>query len=144
MATSRRYSLMEHVADWQRDHRRWGGTWFEGPPIHAAALPFPLDRHLGVQDLMCFDAAKLEEVRWSRGDEGAFRFSILKRSRGAWNFGWDLALLEMLVDPVLVQWVPSWVVEQHTTWNAGFLGTSTGCSLKMHICVCQTGSCCSV
>ena len=31
------------------------------------------------------------------------------RREGAWGFG----LMEMLVDPVLVAWVPSWVVEQY-------------------------------
>ena len=31
------------------------------------------------------------------------------RRQGAWSFG----LMEMLVDPVLVAWVPSWVVEQY-------------------------------
>ena len=38
------------------------------------------------------------------------------RRQGAWSFG----LMEMLVDPVLVAWVPSWVVEQYERWNPYF------------------------
>ena len=29
------------------------------------------------------------------------------------NVGWTLALMEMLVDPMLKQWVPGWLVEQY-------------------------------
>ena len=29
-------------------------------------------------------------------------------------------MMEMLVDPVLVQWVPEWVVEQYKRWNPKF------------------------
>ena len=35
MSTSRRYALMEHVPDLHKDHRRWGGSWFEDPFMHA-------------------------------------------------------------------------------------------------------------
>ena len=31
--------------------------------------------------------------------------------------GWALALLEMLFDPVLSEWVPSWVLDQYGRWN---------------------------
>ena len=34
--------------------------------------------------------------------------------------GWALALLEMLVDPVLVSWVPKWVREQYERANPYF------------------------
>ena len=33
---------------------------------------------------------------------------------------WALALMEMLVDPMLVCWVPGWVVEQYERWNPDF------------------------
>ena len=36
------------------------------------------------------------------------------------NVGWTLALMEMLVDPMLKQWVPSWLVEQYERANPVF------------------------
>ena len=55
------------------------------------------DRYLGVRDLyMQFDG-----VRTRRGQDE----------------GWGLALMEMLTDPMLRQWVPEWVVEQYERAN---------------------------
>ena len=34
--------------------------------------------------------------------------------------GWFLALMEMLTDPMLKQWVPAWVEEQYTRANPFF------------------------
>ena len=34
--------------------------------------------------------------------------------------GWGLALMEMLTDPMLKQWVPAWVEEQYTRANPFF------------------------
>ena len=62
----------------------------------------PLARFLGVQDLVRkFDGRKY------RGKE----------------VGWGRALMEMLVDPMLVAWVPGWVVEQYERWNPEFRGS---------------------
>ena len=73
----------------------FGATEFVEPCANAG---FPdEDRYLGIRDLY----AKFEGVRDRRGvDEG-----------------WGLALLEMLTDPMLKQWVPAWVVEQYRRGN---------------------------
>ena len=61
----------------------------------------PSKRFLGVQDLVLkFDSAKA-------GTKGR-------------PLGWALALMEMLVDPMLASWVPSWVREQYERWNPYF------------------------
>ena len=114
-----------------RDRRRWGGSFFEDPAEHAGA-PL-LDRFLGVRDLVGqFDGErKTVEVRWRRaeveeeggGGGGASSEAqwFVKRVRGrGWKYGWPMALMEMLVDPVLSLWVPSWVVEQYKRWNPKF------------------------
>ena len=54
-----------------------------------------LDRHLGVRDL--YD-----------------------RFEGRRDTNWGFAMMEMLVDPVLSTWVPSWVVEQYERANPFF------------------------
>jgi len=36
------------------------------------------------------------------------------------NVGWTLALMKMLVDPMLKQWVPVWLVEQYERANPFF------------------------
>ena len=36
------------------------------------------------------------------------------------KLGWAMALLEMLVDPMLMSWVPDWVHEQYERWNEFF------------------------
>ena len=55
------------------------------------------DRYLGVRDLWAKFAAAC-------GGRGQDRF-------------WGLMLLEMLTDPLLLQWVPAWVVEQYERAN---------------------------
>ena len=75
------------------DRRTWGATEFVAP----------LGRFLGVQDLVRkFDGHK---------------------DRAGKEIGWARALMEMLVDPMLVAWVPGWVVEQYERWNPDFRGT---------------------
>ena len=126
MATKARYELLEGMTT-ARDRRRWGGSFFEEPAEHAG---FPLaDRLLGVRDLVAqFDAEwKRTEVRWRRagaeagGGEGDGLQWVVERTRGrGWKFGWAMALMEMVVDPVLSLWVPAWVVEQYKRWNPKF------------------------
>ena len=61
----------------------WGTTSFTKPD----------GRHLGVQDLVNkFDTDAVD-------------------TKGR-KLGWAMALLEMLVDPMLMSWVPDWVHEQ--------------------------------
>ena len=63
----------------------FGGTDFEQPLPNAACRA--KDRFLGVRDLYV-------------------RFEGVADRRG-WHEGWTLALMEMLTDPMLRQWVPS-------------------------------------
>ena len=63
----------------------WGSTKFVTPPHHTGFEE--LDAYLGTADLyLAFDG---------RAD------------------GWGFGLVEMLVDPMLVCWVPGWVREQY-------------------------------
>ena len=62
----------------------------------------PFGRFLGVQDLV-----------WKFDTE----------DRSGKKIGWARALMEMLVDPMLVAWVPGWVVEQYERWNPKFRGS---------------------
>ena len=75
-----------------------GGTEFVDP-FHRPG-PQDKDRFLGVQDLY---------VKFEGRDYGQQHVD-----------GWALALLEMLVDPVLVSWVPKWVREQYERSNPYF------------------------
>ena len=50
------------------------------------------------------------------------RFEGKRDGRGN-DVGWTLALLEMLTDPMLLQWVPEWVVEQYERANPFFRET---------------------
>ena len=45
-----------------------------------------------------------------------------KKDRRGRVVGWAMALMEMLVDPLLVAWVPAWLVEQYERWNPYFRG----------------------
>ena len=67
------------------DRKFWGGSVFEHPLPHAGAEASDLDRYLGVRDLY-------------------------EKFEG--RIGWGMAMMEMLVDPMLLTWVPAWVVEQ--------------------------------
>ena len=71
----------------------WGTTSFKKPQ----------GRHLGVQDLV--DQFETDAVD----------------AKGR-KLGWAMALLEMLVDPMLMSWVPGWVHEQYERWNPCFRG----------------------
>ena len=75
-----------------------GGTRFEEPPCNAAAPRE--DRYLGVRDLY-------------------WQFDVEQGKRGC-DDCWGLALMEMMVDPMLRQWVPGWVVEQYERANPFF------------------------
>ena len=77
------------------DQRCWGATEFVEPAPGAG-------RWLGVRDL------------W-------MKFEGKKDRRGR-VVGWAMALMEMLVDPLLVAWVPAWLVEQYERWNPYFRG----------------------
>ena len=69
----------------------WGATGLQERP----------GRHLGVQDLVAkFDTEAVD-------------------SKGR-KLGWAMALMEMLVDPMLMCWVPDWLHEQYERWNPFF------------------------
>lgn len=72
-------------------------------PIQQAGFP-QADRYLGVDDLYQAFHGRTERSGWER----------------SMDRGWHFALMEMLVDPVLVRWVPRWVVEQYERWNPKF------------------------
>ena len=60
------------------------------------------ERYLGVRDLVWqFDREKTEEVRWDQEHPGTKIWRVVRSKRG-WKFGWAMALMEMLVDPVLL------------------------------------------
>jgi len=119
MPTMARYAMMrEHRV--AVDSRRWGGTFFQAPALVAG---FPLqERCLGVQDLVhAFEGSRTREMRWRCREEGSAReWYVKERRRGTWKYGWGMALMEMLADPVLSEWVPAWVREQYHRWNPDF------------------------
>ena len=96
-----RRAMLEDLAVEVVDERCWGASEFVEQPPNAANPT--LDKFLGVRDL------------WSK-------FMDKKDRRGR-QVGWALALMEMLLDPLLVAWVPGWVVEQYERWNPYFRGT---------------------
>ena len=69
----------------------WGSTKFVTPPVQAGFEDS--DAYLGVSDLY---------------------------SKFECDDGWAFALMEMLVDPMLVCWVPGWVREQYERANPFF------------------------
>ncbi len=125
MPTSERYKLLTTVQGIDAvDRRRYGSTIFEEPHVVAG---FPLkDRYLGVRDLVeAFEGSRRKEIHWFRasaedGGDGQWTWRAVKLSRGVWKYGWAMALMEMLADPMLVEWVPSWIVEQYERWNSFF------------------------
>ena len=48
------------------------------------------------------------------------RFLGVRDLYAKFDGAWDLALLEMLVDPLLMTWVPDWVREQYARANLFF------------------------
>ena len=77
----------------------FGTTAFRAP-LPSAVSP-ETQRYLGVRDLF-------------HQFEGRIR-----DGRGR-DVGWGLGLMEMLTDPLLLQWVPAWVVEQYERANPFF------------------------
>lgn len=69
----------------------WGSTKFITPPLHAGYEEE--DAYLGIPDLY-----------WTFDGED----------------GWGFGSMEMLVDPMLVCWVPGWVREQYERANPYF------------------------
>ena len=116
MPTIERYELVrgrasEYVA---ADTRRLGGTLLRVPTTHGGVESL-LDRHLGCQDLYdAFEGERRHELVWA---DGGWREQVTRRSVSC---GWAFALMEMLVDPLLCEWVPKWVVEQYERRNPHF------------------------
>ena len=67
-----------------------------------------------------FEGPRRRELRWRSGADGFAEWYVQQKKRRGWKYGWALALLEMLVDPVLMEWVPAWVREQFHRWNPDF------------------------
>ena len=66
---------------------------------------------------MAFDGRRTREVTWRT--EASVRRAKMD-SRCNVKYGWRYALMEMLVDPVLANWVPGWIQEQYRRRNEGF------------------------
>ena len=77
----------------------FGATDFRAP-LPSAVSP-ETQRYLGVRDLF----------HWFEGR--------VRDGRGR-DVGWGFGLMEMLTDPLLLQWVPAWVVEQYERANPFF------------------------
>ena len=83
----------------------FGATDFRAP-LPSAVSP-ETQRYLGVRDLF----------HWFEGR--------VRDGRGR-DVGWGFGLMEMLTDPLLLQWVPAWVVEQYERANPFFSGGVDG------------------
>ena len=88
-----------------------GATSFEEPPANAACPGE--DRFLGVRDLY-------------------WRFDVEQGKPGC-DECWGLALMEMLTDPMLRQWVPAWAVEQYERANPFYKEVLTALQGQEHI-----------
>ena len=121
MTTTDRYDLLASLD--RVDPRCVGATVFERGTIHAGARPSDLDRYIGIRDLVkTFEVEKRRrEMRW-RVDSatGQVVYDIVTHEGRYWKYNWPMALMEMIVDPVLVEWVPAYVVEQYKRWNPYF------------------------
>jgi hypothetical protein len=116
MPTQERYLLLK--AGPASDVRLWGASVFKELPVHPAAPE--LDRYLGIQDLvMEFDGGRRREMVWNM-EADPVSWLPVERRVGAWQYGWKLAFLEMLVDPLLLEWVPMWVRDRFYRWNPDF------------------------
>ena len=98
MPTEKRHEELERQLNpaMAADKVTWGSTVFKQRPVQQGA---PEEgSYLGTQDLyLKFDGK-------SQSGQGK----------------WGLALMEMLVDPMLREWVPHWVVEQYERANPCF------------------------
>ena len=79
------------------DERKLGATSFVAA---SEAAGFPGTRpFLGVKDLVWqFDDRKREEVQWYEDDAGEKAWRVASSQNKGWEFGWSMALMEMLVD----------------------------------------------
>ena len=77
-----------------------------------------LDKYLGIEDLYdAFEGTHRRELVYV-DEENGWREREPRRRPA--NCGWAFALMEMLVDPVLHEWVPKWIVEQYERRNPHF------------------------
>ena len=103
-----------------RDARLVGATVLEHPLTHGASRPSDLDRLIGVRDLVdAFEGPRSRQMEWRAPQPGedvhkVFLEVSIPRPR---PYGWAMGLLEMIVDPILVRWVPEDIVEQYQRWN---------------------------
>ena len=114
MSTRDRQALW-HRTDNSEDARFVGGTVLE----HSEKL----GRLIGIEDLVnAFEGDRETEFVWKPSELGAAHRPDFeeKAVRPPWKHGWGMALLEMLLDPILVRWVPEPVVEQYVRWNPYF------------------------
>ena len=89
------------------------------------------ERRALIRERMGLEIAPCDELLWGESvlEPGSARylgvadlvtrFQDRKDSQGRVH-GWGLALMEMLLDPVLRWWVPSWLVEQYERQNPTF------------------------
>ena len=105
-----------------RDPCFFGGTVLQAPAPLAGSRPSQLDRFIGVRDLVAaFDGPKHSELVWEEAPEGSLNYVFKRMDLRSVAYGWTFALMEMLVDPVLLEWVPQYVVEQYRRWNPFFV-----------------------
>ena len=108
------------------DPRLIGSTVLEHTVPLAGPGSSDKDRFLGVQDLVfAVEEHRIREMSWSVAPVGGprpYTFAV-KELVPPRPYSWSLALMEMLVDPVLVRWVPEPVVEQYRRWNPFFLSS---------------------
>ena len=102
---------------------RWSLTVFDGFQLFSTVL----------DDVWwfstAFDGPKSVEYRWEWPLGGRCRFFEQRATRGTWKYGWEYALMEMLVDPVLMEWVPAYIVEQYKRQNPFFTTALKECCL---------------
>ena len=117
MKTNERFKLVIEARD-AVDTRTLGSTLLDLPPVHAGGEPSHLDRFLGLSDLEeAFERGLTRREFRFHGTRDWREHTCRKRPR---NCDWAFALMEMLLDPVLVVWVPKWVVEQYERRNPAF------------------------
>lgn len=76
--------------------------------------------HFKAEDKMCWGATSFETPSPAEHRHLGIRDLYMKFEGAAGGDGWKLALMEMLTDPMLLQWVPDWVNEQYTRANPFF------------------------
>ena len=81
---------------------------------------FESSGHFKAEDRVCWGATPFETPRCGEHRYLGTRDLYMKFEGAAGGDGWKLALMEMLTDPMLLQWVPEWVREQYTRANPFF------------------------